>query len=817
MRLPKLIILFLLSSCMAQVRVNGGAVVNGGVRFGAALGTGGGGGGGTLEDNTYCNSSNVWTGGVSDGPALLLVRCYNTALTNTPTPLGQLQATITSASLPDPATALTNELTAATCGEIIYIAAGTLVSGNIPFPSHGCDDAHYIQVRTNASDANLPAPGVRITPCYAGLSSLVGYPSWPSHAGCATNYMAIIEVPNSMIGSTNSAVTFANNADHYRVGPGIWLRRQAGGIGYSVKTMTRVSTNVTVVLNDVIVGGDINVGDTDHIQSPNDSSFQGNYSITSVTPPSTLTITQLGKPDATVSGGSLSALKLKESIIVVPTANQGVVHVIFDRILCSGTPDTETGKCLATGASKGIALIDSFLYEFHCFLIFGSCVDSQGWNGGGAGLADGTAGNWKFVNNFIVAAAECWIFGGGGATAIPVDIELRRNWCFKPNTWNKNDAANYNGGGPPPSGGQGYNIKNMGESKTGDKLLMEANVHAFSYKTSDQSAAALLLTPKNQGGNCPICSITNVTMRYIRTAHSAEGMQVINANATGGGPATGGHHYSIHDVVFDDLGYSLSGSSIQNLWEFGGLPVPFQLHDVTINHITMGGTSGTSSSIALSGPPQKWSASQIKAVGDYVMPTVPTNPPTVFKVAVGGTEGTIEPVWPARLSGGTVTDGGVGGVTWQEDSANLTLYLAYNIVIKNSIFPINPSRDVFSTGGGTTNCANNYVLPASPLTKFNACWTNYTLTNNVLIGDSGATWPGVNFFPVDGNGVGFVGYNSGNGGDYRLCTAAGVPDVACLVGSPYAANGANPADDSKDMGADIPTISSKTAGVDSFQ
>jgi hypothetical protein len=578
--------------------------------------------------------------------------------------------------------------------------------------------------------------------------------------------------------------------------------------------MTRVSTTVTVVLNDVIVPGDINVGDYDNFQSPNDTSFKGNYNIVSVTPPSTLTITQLGKPDATASGGTLSNVKLKEALIVVPTATQGIVHVVFDRILCSGTPDTETGRCLATGATKGGAIIDSFLYEFHCFSVIGNCIDSQAFNGGGGGLADATAGNWKFVNNFLVSAAECWIFGGGGATVVPVDIEVRRNWCFKPNTWNKNDVANYNGGGPPPSGGQGYVIKNMGESKTGDKLLMEANVHTFSYKTSDQSAFALLLTPKNQAGNCPICSITNVTMRYIRISHSAGGMQVINANAVPGGPATGGNSYSLHDIVFDDLGYSLSGSPVQNLWEFGGLPLPFQLHDVTLNHITMAGTSGTSTSIALSGPPQKWASSQVKVAGDYVMPTVPTNPPTVFKVTIGGTEGLSEPAWPARLSGGTITD---GGVTWQEDSANLTSYLAYNINIKNSIFPINSTRDVFATGGGTLNCANNYVAPATPLAKFNACWTNSTVTNNVLIGDSGAIWPGVNFFPADGNSVGFVGYNSGNGGDYRLCTAAGVPDVACLAGSPYAANGANHADDGKDMGADIPTVNSKTAGVDSFQ
>jgi len=51
--------------------------------------------------------------------------------------------------------------------------------------------------------------------------------------------------------------------------------------------------------------------------------------------------------------------------------------------------------------------------------------------------------------------------------------------------------------------------------------------------------------------------------------------------------------------------------------------------------------------------------------------------------------------------------------------------------------------------------------------------------------------------------VGFVNYNSGNGGDYRLCTGLGTPATGCPAASPFAAGHANQASDGTDLGADI--------------
>jgi hypothetical protein len=56
--------------------------------------------------------------------------------------------------------------------------------------------------------------------------------------------------------------------------------------------------------------------------------------------------------------------------------------------------------------------------------------------------------------------------------------------------------------------------------------------------------------------------------------------------------------------------------------------------------------------------------------------------------------------------------------------------------------------------------------------------------------------------------VGFVNFNNGNGGDYRLCKAKEPP--SCKGPSKYLKAGT----DGKDLGADIDAIATATAGAD---
>src|SRR4029077_7779826 len=84
--------------------------------------------------------------------------------------------------------------------------------GTFVFPQKDCDDSHWIIVRTSTPDSGLPHEGTRLTPCYAGVSSLPGRP--PLNCTSATNALAKIEF-NGKGGS--GPIMFSAGANHYRL------------------------------------------------------------------------------------------------------------------------------------------------------------------------------------------------------------------------------------------------------------------------------------------------------------------------------------------------------------------------------------------------------------------------------------------------------------------------------------------------------------------------------------------------------------------------------------------------------------------------
>src|SRR5207249_9475295 len=72
-------------------------------------------------------------------------------------------------------------------------------SGSFTLPAKGCDDQHWITIRTSAL-ASLPAEGTRITPCYAGVSSLPGRPAF--HCSSTQRVLPKIIYPYSYLTSS---------------------------------------------------------------------------------------------------------------------------------------------------------------------------------------------------------------------------------------------------------------------------------------------------------------------------------------------------------------------------------------------------------------------------------------------------------------------------------------------------------------------------------------------------------------------------------------------------------------------------------------
>ena len=434
--------------------------------------------------NIYQGSASATTGNL-DGPAELPKEALKSSLADTPS---QGRTWMVRAG-----ENIEHTLAQASCGDVVQLQAGATFSGHVVMAAKNCDDQHWITIRTSAPDSSLPPEGTRITPCYAGIQSLPGRPTWkcPSTA----NVLAKIEF-NAKGGS--GPISFATGANHYRF------------IGLEI---TRAASPATIY---------------------NLFEFQG-------------------------------------------TAD----HIVFDRLWLHGTAQDETVRGILLGGSRYVAVVDSFFTDFHCVARSGACTDSQAIAGG---IGENPMGPYKIVNNFLEAAGENILFGGGHATVTPQDIEVRRNHMFKPMTWMPGQPGFVGG-----ADGNAFIVKNLFELKNAQRVLLEGNILEGSWGGFSQVGFAVLLTPKNQEGRlgnlCPSCQVTDVTIRYNRISHVGAGMQIANGLSDKGAAARDGQRYSIHDVTIDDMDakkYNGAGEFAQVSMGLGAAV----LKSVSINHVT---------------------------------------------------------------------------------------------------------------------------------------------------------------------------------------------------------------------------------------
>lgn len=251
-------------------------------------------------------------------------------------------------------------------------------------------------------------------------------------------------------------------------------------------------------------------------------------------------------------------------------------HIVFDRVWIHGNEKDETTRGIQLGGSTYVAVVDSYFSDLKCIALTGACTDAQAIAGGNGDLP---MGPYKIENNFLEASGECILFGGGGATATPTDIEIRRNHLYRPIVW-KSDEPGF----MAANSGKPFIVKNIFELKNAQRVLFEGNILENSWGGFSQTGFAILLTPKSQGANlCPLCKVTDITIRFNSVSHCASGFQIANVPTAKGAVSTAGERYSIHDVVIDDI----------DPVRYKGFGVLFQLSsfqpqlkDVKIDHLT---------------------------------------------------------------------------------------------------------------------------------------------------------------------------------------------------------------------------------------
>ena len=270
-----------------------------------------------------------------------------------------------------------------------------------------------------------------------------------------------------------------------------------------------------------------------------------------------------------------SASEDSVSALVLIEGKSTADHLIFDRNWIHGTAQSETTRGIWLGGSTDVAVVDSYFSDFHCIAKIGTCTDAQAVAGG---IGTNPMGPYKFENNFMEASGEVVMFGGGGATFSPHDIEIRRNYLFRPLTWMR-QSPEFVGS----ADGHPFIVKNLFELKNAERVLFENNVLENCWGGFSQEGYAILLTPRNQPPNrCPECRVLDVTIRNSRIKNVGAGFQIANAGDSGDFAKDGGR-YSIHNVLIENLdGERFQGHGV--LFEI--LSTHVTLHDISIDHIT---------------------------------------------------------------------------------------------------------------------------------------------------------------------------------------------------------------------------------------
>lgn len=202
------------------------------------------------------------------------------------------------------------------------------------------------------------------------------------------------------------------------------------------------------------------------------------------------------------------------------------------------------GNSLSSNISRGVSAngADIAVVNSYISAITNTQQDSQAvaaWNG---------PGPLKVVNNHLEAAGENFLLGGADpsiSNLVTQDVEVRRNEFFKPLTWYKNSST---------FGGVVEDVKNSFELKNANRVLVEGNVLENDW-VANQSGVPVLFTPRNSGGACPWCVVSNVTFKYNLIEH-ATGIFDLS-----GGDTDAGHSLPASYITFaNNLAMDITGT-----------------------------------------------------------------------------------------------------------------------------------------------------------------------------------------------------------------------------------------------------------------
>lgn len=146
-------------------------------------------------------------------------------------------------------------------------------------------------------------------------------------------------------------------------------------------------------------------------------------------------------------------------------------------------------------------------------------------------------GPYTITNNLIEGAGENILFGGDDPKTlnlIPSDITITGNLIRKPLEWRA----------------QNWSVKALLELKNARRVTITDNVLENNW-LANQVGYSVLFTPRNQGGNCPWCTVEDVVFARNTIRHIAGGFNLLGTdNLAPSGRTT---NIKILDTTIEDL------------------------------------------------------------------------------------------------------------------------------------------------------------------------------------------------------------------------------------------------------------------------
>ena len=262
-----------------------------------------------------------------------------------------------------------------------------------------------------------------------------------------------------------------------------------------------------------------------------------------------------GTPSA-LSGGLITLGSSSETVITDQPNN-----IVIDRAYIWARSTTHCKRGVTVNG-RNLAVIDSYIEG-----VKGVGQDTQaiiGWSG---------VGPFKIVNNYLEAAGENILFGGGDpriSGLTPSDIEIRGNYIYKPLSWQNQFNT---GGGVMDQ----WSVKNGVETKNAKRILFEGNVIENVWAHA-QVGYGFVLKPANQDGSCTWCTSQDLIIRNNILSNTGGGMNL--ASSTSDDTAAARFH------VENNLLYKVAAAGIgtESMIQVVG-DKPFD--DLTIEHNTL--------------------------------------------------------------------------------------------------------------------------------------------------------------------------------------------------------------------------------------